>query len=228
MEESKIAGLEAEIVRLRKLIDILINQNDTLQVVITYLEKGAPVPQVFSSYLKRSVGEKQTWSHPEENEIGENKVFNGSPQNETGREKLFLGGQENETGKEQSFLHSPKTEIGKEQLPKPLPYFIPPVAQNVQALQNSFGAGYWFRVKQDARWAMCQILLQGYNKQDCSYTALGKLTQRSTGGMAKLIASLKKRALIQKQGKSSFILTPLALGYFQKADFNLQPPAHNA
>lgn len=227
MEEPKLAYLESELLRLNKLISILIEQNDTLKLKIAYLENGSASPQVYPPHLEKEIAEKYLWSRMPENEIGSEQLFSGSPQKEIGREQLFSTTRKNEIGAKQSFSGSPENEIGKEQLFKPLPYFIPLTGENISKVQNCMGVGFWFRVKQDARWAMSQILIQAYNKQGCSYTELGKLTHRSAGGMAKLIASLKKRGLVERSGKSSFRLTQLTLDYFRKVDFDLQPPAHH-
>ncbi len=226
MEEQKLAYLESENLRLNKLITILIEQNDTLKAKIAYLEKGAASEEAFPSYLEKMAGGKEFWSHLPEKETGENQLFSGSPKKESGENELFSDSPKKEIGREELFLGSRQNEIGKEPLLRPLPYFIPLTGKNIALVQNSMGAGFWFRVKQDARWAMSQILIQAYNKQNCSYAALGKLTQRSAGGMAKLIASLKKRGLVERSGKSSFRLTPLTLDYFSKVDFDLQPPDH--
>lgn len=237
MEESELTYLKNENLRLNKIINILIDQNDTLKYKIAYLEKGEASAEVFSPYLKKEIGSEELCSGWPKNVSGKKEQFLAQPKNEIGNKEVFLASHETEIGKEELFSAMPEKETGweelksgglesvgsKEQALKPFPYFIPLIPENIQKVQDSMGAGFWFRVKREARWAMSKILIQAYNKQGCSYAELGKLTTRSAGGMAKLIASLKKRGLVTRSGKSSFRLTELALNNIRKADCNLQP-----
>lgn len=226
MEQDKLACLESENLRLNKIISILIDQNDTLKTKIAYLEKCAATKQLYPPYLENGQAEKQLYDAYLKNESGEIQVLGRAPEIVSGSLQIKTSMDETEIGILQSFSASQEKEIGRQQLLKTMPYFIPLIPQNISRVQDSMGAGFWFRVKRKARWAMAQILIQAYNKQGCSYAELGKLTKRSVGGMAKLVASLKKRGLVERSGKSSFRLTALTLDYFSKVDFVLPPPDH--
>lgn len=234
MEDAKIAYLNDEILRLNKIINVLISQNDTLNAKIRHLETYIGSNNIIRPYDNNEIGAANANSPLLKSETGADNVVRpydkidigsdntSSPllKNEIGSANVIHPYHKIEIGSDNVQHTIPKIEIGSDKVLPPLPYFIPLTPGNVTLLRNTIGKKFFFRVKRKGVTAMLEILLQVYNKGGCTYAELGRLTKRSHGGMSKLMASLKKRGLVQRTGKSKLQLTAQALDYFRKTAFD--------
>ena len=62
-----------------------------------------------------------------------------------------------------------------------------------------------------------QVLVHIYNKEECSYAALRRLTLQSESGLAKLMMRLRRKGLIVRTGFQQYALTELAKGIVLEA-----------
>jgi hypothetical protein len=235
MENDEIPYLKNEIIRLNKIITVLINQNDALSDKISYLENAISNGNIDQPYDKGEKGAINTVSPFHQMEKGAINVTSPYDQMDKGALNIISSVHQMEKGIVNviSPLHqvekgtvnvtSPfvKSDIGVNENAKILPNSIPITGVNLAVLKNTIGKKYFFRVKHDGVDAMLKILLQIHNKDGCTYVDLRRLTNRSHGGMSKLVKSLKKRGLVERTGKSKMRLTDKAMQYLRDTTFQL-------
>ena len=213
MTEEQIAQLKEENAYLKSHIRLLHEQNELLRSILADVQKGNGIPSVITSYVEKVIGSSAASNADVEKIIGISTNDNSHVEKAIGSTSIGSAHVENNKGSLNA--NPPHVEKDMGITNNILPPAIELTQQNRDRLYRAMPKTEFFRVKKEARKSMAAILIQAYNKGDCSYTALKSVANRSAGGIAKLVSSLKKRGLITKDGWQKFKPTEKALGYFR-------------
>ena len=213
MTEEQISQLKEENAYLKTHIRLLSQQNELFRSILADVQKGNGIPNVITSYVEKVIGSSNAGNADVEKVIGISTNDNSHVEKVIGSTSLSNTYVENDKGSINANPPHVEKDMGITNIL--LPPAIGLTQQNRDRLYRAMPKSEFFRVKKEACKSMAAILIQAYNNGDCSYTALKSVANRSEGGIAKLVASLKKRGLITKAGWQKFKPTEKALGYFR-------------
>lgn len=221
MIEEETSHLRAEIARLNKIINVLLEQNDAIK---------ATYSQLLLSLEANNPTDRKTYTHS-----GLNTPTQSQPQSNLGLNSPTQSQPSKDLGINQAAQSQPLTDLGmsiatQSQLPTDLGLSRPlhpesptplPLKQETATLpeqivpsntlfasvaQKLEAAGFT-RVKSGTRQTAAQLFIHFHNGGSADYAGLQKLTGYSAGGLSKLLITLRKRGFIQRTGYGKYGLT---------------------
>jgi hypothetical protein len=203
METATIAQLQAEIARLKQLLEVLIVENAEIKANIAYLKSCIGIPEVEIANPKSYVG------NPEQ-KIANSKTYIGNSELENAHLKSYNGNTEQE-------IAHPKSYVGNTEPLATLPEIITEQSGIKNRLQQLLTSKKVAGSNRQAIAVSAALIVHIYNKKPCDYKTLKKITALSQFGLAKRIRALKKDGLIMSSGYQSFGLTNSTLQLLQRA-----------
>lgn len=207
MPDEEIAFLKNEIVRLNKIINILIEQNEQLRSGIAYPKTQDIYPFTGIGFAENKEGKDYLWDDKNTFRDGNTNTENtlkeireGIPQNAEGLERI-------KEGNNKSVYAVNKTWEGNPTSGPVLPPVIHPSPEMIRALSKSMKLLHYNRVRKSARKNAALLLIHFHNRSGGDYPGLRKLTGLSNFGLAKFIRSMKEKGLIVRRGWQKFGLT---------------------
>ena len=216
METATIAQLQAEIARLKQLLEVLIVENAEIKANIAYLKSCIGIPEVEIANPKSYVGNPEqkianskTYIGNSELENAHLKSYNGNTEQEIAHAKSYIGNPEQE-------IANPKSYIGNTELLAALPEMITEQSGIKNRLQQLLTSQKVAGSNRQAIAVSAALIIHIYNKKPCDYKTLKRITVLSQFGLAKRIRAMKKAGFIVSSGFQSFSLTNYTLQLLQK------------
>jgi len=221
MNTTEIALLQKEMSFLRQLVAAKDTEIAYLKECIAYLKKGNASEEEFLSNLNFEVGKTEHSLSNPKSEVGKTEHSLSNPKNEVGKTEHSLSNLKSEVGKTEHSLSNLKKEVGKtedfgrtstiEVGKTELPAHIPITEQEMPYFLGVFTGllkdNGFLRASYSATANAARLLLHLHHSTAGDYPTLRKVTRLSQGGLAKFLASAKKRGLIVRQGFQQFALT---------------------
>lgn len=221
MSQEKTSHLRAEIARLNKIINVLLEQNDAIK---------AAYSQLLLSLEANNPNERKTYTHlglstPTKSQVSTHLGLNTSAQSQAptdlGINQAAQSQSSTDLGMNTATQSQPPTDLGlsrplQPESPTPLPLkqqtttlpeqIVPSNTLFASVAQKLEAAGFT-HVKSSTRQTAAQLFIHFHNGGNADYAGLQQLTGYSAGGLSKLLATLRKRGFIQRTGYGKYGLT---------------------
>ncbi|MCG3166191.1 MAG: hypothetical protein POELPBGB_01968 [Bacteroidia bacterium] len=234
MSENNSTQHEAEIARLNKIINVLLEQNDQLRGICSQLEHKLALHSL-SEQLKST---NQATERNTDSDLGMKQLIHSTPSEQQGINKPLYSVNEQESGINQNLhslneqatginqpVHSPSlTPIPSNHLIQPtssatipsneeiysLPEKAEPTDELISKLSSSLLSQKLIRAGNGTPQAAAKLLIHFHNGGSGLYTELIQLTGYSQGGLAKLLMNLRSKDLLVRASFQRYILTQKA------------------
>ncbi len=231
MSENNSTQHQAEIARLNKIINVLLEQNDQLRGICSQLEQKLTLhslseqPKSTNQATERNSdsdsGMKQPLHSTSSEQQGTNQPIHSTNEQESGISQNLHSLNEQATGINQP-VHSPSlTPIPSNQLIQPtssatipsneeiysLPEKMEPSNELISKLSSSLLIQKMIRAGNATPQAAAKLLIHFHNGGSGLYTELIQLTGYSQGGLAKLLMNLRSKDLLVRASFQRYILT---------------------
>jgi hypothetical protein len=231
MSENNSTQSQAEIARLNKIINVLLEQNEQLKGICSRLEqKLAPhspfeQPKSTNQAIYRNTDSSLGTNNPTHStsleQQGVNQSTHSLNEQESGISQKLHSLNEQATGINQP-VHSPSlTPIPSNQLIQPassatipvneemytLPEKTEPSEQLISKLSSSLLTQKLLRAGNSTPQAAAKLLIHFHNGGSGLYTELIQLTGYSQGGLAKLLMNLRSKDLLVRASFQRYVLT---------------------
>ncbi|MGE0635060.1 MAG: hypothetical protein AB7P01_01365 [Bacteroidia bacterium] len=231
MSENNSTQFQAEIARLNKIINVLLEQNDQLRGICSQLEEKVALHslseqakntnQATDRNTDSDLGMKQPTHSTSLEQEGVNQSTHSLNEQESGISQKLHSLNEQTIGINQP-VHSPSlTPIPSNQLIRPassatipvneemypLPEKTEPSEQLISKLSSSLLTQKLIRAGSGTPQAAAKLLIHFHNGGSGLYTELIQLTGYSQGGLAKLLMNLRSKDLLVRASFQRYILT---------------------
>lgn len=231
MEEQDLPALQQENTMLRKIVSILLEQNEAIKAENRHLRQQTEAKQSIHSTSKEGITPKHELHSPSGKAMTPNELLDSlSKEGVTLNEEIDSVSEKGTASNE--LIHSTSQEdVAPNQLPQsngqegrgmnvklePLPLKLALSNENIyplasELLSAGFGGG-----KKDAALTAAKLLLHFYNEMPGEYSRLLNLTAYSQGGLAKLMMNLRRKGYLIKCGFQQHAVTGEAYKLMQQA-----------
>ena len=193
MNTTEIALLQKEMSFLRQLVATKDTEIAYLKECIAYLKKGNTSEEDFLSNLNF--------------EVGKTEHGLSNPKSEVGKTEHSLSNLKKEVGKTEDFGRTSTIEVGKTELPAHIPITEQEMPYFLGVFTGLLKDNGFLRASYSATANAARLLLHLHHSTAGDYPTLRKVTRLSQGGLAKFLASAKKRGLIVRLSYRQFALT---------------------
>lgn len=207
MITTEIALLQKEMSFLRQLVAAKDTEIAYLKECIAYLKKGNASEEEFLSNLNFEVGKTEHSLSNPKSEVGKTEHSLSNLKSEVGKTEYSLSNLKKEVGKTEDSGRTPTIEVGKTELPAHIPITEQEMPYFLGVFTGLLKDNGFLRASYSATANAARLLLHLHHSTAGDYPTLRKVTRLSKGGLAKFLASAKKRGLIVRLSYRQFALT---------------------
>lgn len=235
MSEQETSHLRAEIARLNKIINVLLEQNDAIKANYSQLLLRFEANNSLDRKTDTHLGINTSTQSQVETNLGINTTTQSQLSTHTGLTTTTQSQLPNQIGLNTPTQSQLPTDLGLNRplhpdTPTPIPLNtlpqsntpqgVPPQQQTVilpeqivpsntlfATVAHKLEAAGFTRVKSTTRQTAAQLFIHFHNGGSADYAGLQKLTGYSAGGLSKLLITLRKRGFIQRTGYGKYGLT---------------------
>ena len=214
MSEPNLQDLQAEVTSLKKIINVLIEQNDALKAENLRLKQQIELQKAIDSTTSQHIGAdssidslpseqlgaKEAIDSASSQDIGTNSAIHSTTPQQTETKEAIDSTTSQELAANNSIDSEATSQSGMNRKTDLLPAHVATTNENIYALAGKLykagiGAG---RVK--TAQIAAKLLIHFYNQQPGEYKYLLRLTSYSEGGLAKLLMKLRQKGYLIKSG----------------------------
>lgn len=235
MSQEETSHLRAEIARLNKIINVLLEQNDAIkasysQLLLRFEEKNLTERKIYThsgintptqSQVETNLGINTPTQSQLSTHTGVTTTTQSQPPTHIGLNTPVQSHLPTDLGLNRPLHPDTPTPIPLNTLPQSnTPQGVPPQQQTVilpeqiipsntlfSSVAHKLEAAGFIRVKNNTRQTAAQLMVHFHNGGSGDYAGLQKLTGYSAGGLSKLLITLRKRGFIQRTGYGKYGLT---------------------
>lgn len=221
MSEQEISHLRAEIARLNKIINVLLEQNDAIKATYSQLllrfeannltERKAYTHSGLNTLTQSQASTDLGLSIPNQSQsstdLGINQATQSMPPTHLGLKIAIQSQLPTDLGLNRPLQPESPTPLPLKHETISLPEQIVPSNTLFASVAHKLEAAGFTRVKQGTRQTAAQLFIHFHNGGNADYAGLQKLTGYSAGGLSKLLITLRKRGFIQRTGYGKYGLT---------------------
>ncbi|MGE0635345.1 MAG: hypothetical protein AB7G44_08290 [Bacteroidia bacterium] len=221
MSQEETSHLRAEIARLNKIINVLLEQNDAIktaysQVMLRFEANNQTDRKTYTNLgLSTSVQPQAptnlglstpTQSQPSA-ALGLNQATQSQATTNLGLNSLTQSQAPTDLGLSRPLHPESSTGFPLKQETTTLPEQIVPSNSLFASVAHKLEAAGFKYVKSNTRQTAAQLFIHFHNGGNADYAGLQQLTGYSAGGLSKLLITLRKRGFIQRTGYGKYGLT---------------------
>ena len=221
MSQEEKSHLKAEIARLNKIINVLLEQNDAIKATYsqlllrfeannsidrkTYTHLGLNTP--VQSQSPRELGLSTPTQCQLSTDLGINQATQSQLPTDIGLNTATQSHLPTDLGMNRPLHPESPTPLPLKQETTTLPEQIVPSNTLFASVAQKLGAAGFTRVKSGTLQTAAQLCIHFHNGGNADYAGLQQLTGYSAGGLSKLLITLRKRGFIQRTGYGKYGLT---------------------
>ena len=200
MSEPNLQDLQAEVTSLKKIINVLIEQNDALKAENLRLKQQIELQKAIDSTTSQHIGADSSIDSLPLQQLGVKNAIDSLPSEQLGAKEAIDSTTSQELAANNSIDSEATSQSGMNRKTDLLPAHVATTNENIYALAGKLykagiGAG---RVK--TAQIAAKLLIHFYNQQPGEYKYLLRLTSYSEGGLAKLLMKLRQKGYLIKSG----------------------------
>ncbi|MBK8658660.1 MAG: hypothetical protein IPN22_07245 [Bacteroidetes bacterium] len=245
MDDTLLQDLRNEIALLKKMLSVLMEQNDALKAENSRLQQLSETKTLTHSLPEQGETIKQSPYSLPESQMTTKQSPHSLPETQMAAKQLTDSLSELHMTTKQSQHSLPETQMATKQLTDSLsqspmaskqileqpaqqtqpadevaaslPASLPLSGHNISILSSQLYHAKFGGWKNDTTLAAAKLLLHFYNQLPGDYPTLRKLTGYSEGGLGKLLMNLRQKGYLIKTGFQQHSLTGRSLEFIKKA-----------
>lgn len=231
MQEQDLPDLQKENATLRKIVNVLLEQNEAKQQQIHLLQQQIETNRATHSPLQQQDDTKQTAHSLPQLPLEPSQLLHSLTQTKIESKQATDSLSQLPVASSQATHSLSQTEIEAKQLTQPnsdlssgmkheaepLPLKLAEDKHNFQNLAVHLHASGFGGYKMETCRVAARLLVCFYNNETASYKQLKRLTSYSDGGLGKLMMNLRRKGLLIKSGFQKHCVTGKACKLMQEA-----------
>lgn len=231
MDDTLLQDLRNEIALLKKMLSVLMEQNDALKAENSRLQQlsetktlthSLPESQMTTKQSPHSLPETQMAAKQLTDSLSElhmttKQSQHSLPETQMATKQLTDSLSQSPMASKQILEQPAQQTQPADEVAASLPASLPLSGHNISILSSQLYHAKFGGWKNDTTLAAAKLLLHFYNQLPGDYPTLRKLTGYSEGGLGKLLMNLRQKGYLIKTGFQQHSLTGRSLEFIKKA-----------